>query len=319
MYAYIFRRVLIAIPTLVGVSLVIFFFMRILPGDVVDAMVTDETGAMVFTEEQRESINESLGLNRPLYVQYGGWMKDVFTGDLGYSFWTKISVGEHIRRRAPMTIEITVLSLIISWVIGLPVGILAAVNRNSIGDYLSRGIVIFFLAVPSFYAALGFLIFFVLVFTWRPPVEVIFFWQNPIKSLYVALPAAVAIGTGMAAVIARMARSSILEVIREDYVRTAKSKGLSNNVVITRHVLKNALIPVVTISGLQFGNLLSGSIAVEMALSIPGLGALLAQGLADRDWMIIQNLVLIYAFAFIAINLIVDIIYSIIDPRIRYD
>ena len=159
MYKYIFRRVLIAIPTLVGVSLVIFFFMRILPGDVVDAMVTDETGAMVFTEEQRESINESLGLNRPLYVQYGGWMKDVFTGDMGYSFWTKISVGEHIRRRAPMTIEITVLSLIISWVIGLPVGILAAVNRNSIGDYFSRGIVIFFLAVPSFYAALGFLIF----------------------------------------------------------------------------------------------------------------------------------------------------------------
>ena len=319
MYAYIFRRVLIAIPTLVGVSLVIFFFMRILPGDVVDAMVTDETGAMVFTEEQRESINESLGLNRPLYVQYGGWMKDVFTGDLGYSFWTKISVGEHIRRRAPMTIEITVLSLIISWIIGLPVGILAAVNRNSIGDYFSRGIVIFFLAVPSFYAALGFLIFFVLVFTWRPPVEVIFFWQNPIKSLYVALPAAVAIGTGMAAVIARMARSSILEVIREDYVRTARSKGLSNNVVITRHVLKNALIPVITISGLQFGNLLSGSIAVEMALSIPGLGALLAQGLADRDWMIIQNLVLIFAFAFIVINLIVDIIYSAIDPRIRYD
>lgn len=319
MYAYILRRVLIAIPTLVGVSLVIFFFMRILPGDVVDAMVTDETGAMVFTEEQRESINESLGLNRPLYVQYGGWMKDVFTGDLGYSFWTKISVGEHIRRRAPMTIEITVLSLIISWIIGLPVGILAAVNRNSIGDYFSRGIVIFFLAVPSFYAALGFLIFFVLVFTWRPPVEVIFFWQNPIQSLYVALPAAVAIGTGMAAVIARMARSSILEVIREDYVRTARSKGLSNNVVITRHVLKNALIPVVTISGLQFGNLLSGSIAVEMALSIPGLGALLAQGLADRDWMIIQNLVLIFAFAFIVINLIVDIIYSAIDPRIRYD
>jgi len=319
MYAYILRRVLIAIPTLVGVSLVIFFFMRILPGDVVDAMVTDETGAMVFTEQQRESINESLGLNRPLYVQYGGWMKDVFTGDMGYSFWTKISVGEHIRRRAPMTIEITVLSLIISWVIGLPVGILAAVNRNSIGDYFSRGIVIFFLAVPSFYAALGFLIFFVLVFTWRPPVEVIFFWQNPIQSLYVALPAAVAIGTGMAAVIARMARSSILEVIREDYVRTARSKGLSNNVVITRHVLKNALIPVITISGLQFGNLLSGSIAVEMALSIPGLGALLAQGLADRDWMIIQNLVLIFAFAFIVINLIVDIIYSTIDPRIRYD
>lgn len=319
MYKYIFRRVLIAIPTLVGVSLVIFFFMRILPGDVVDAMVTDETGAMVFTEQQRESINESLGLNRPLYVQYGGWMKDVFTGDMGYSFWTKISVGEHIRRRAPMTIEITVLSLIISWVIGLPVGILAAVNRNSIGDYFSRGIVIFFLAVPSFYAALGFLIFFVLAFTWRPPVDVIFFWQNPIQSLYVALPAAVAIGTGMAAVIARMARSSILEVIREDYVRTARSKGLANNVVITKHVLKNALIPVVTISGLQFGNLLSGSIAVEMALSIPGLGALLAQGLADRDWMIIQNLVLIFAFAFIVINLIVDIIYSTIDPRIRYD
>ena len=319
MYKYALRRILISIPALIGVSILIFFFMRILPGDVVDAMVTDETGAMVFTDEQRESIEESLGLNRPLHIQYLGWMKDVVTGDLGYSFWTKISVGEHVRRRAPMTLEIAILSLIISWVMGLPVGILAAINRNSIGDYFSRGIVILFLAIPSFYAALAFLIFFVLFFTWRPPVEVIFFRQNPIQSLYVALPAAIAIGTGMAAVVARMARSSILEVIKEDYVRTAKSKGLSKGTIINRHVLKNALIPVITISGLQFGNLLSGAIAVEVALSIPGLGALLAQGLADRDWMIIQNLVLIFAFLFIVINLIVDIIYSLVDPRIRYD
>ncbi|MBF07272.1 MAG: hypothetical protein CL741_08465 [Chloroflexi bacterium] len=319
MYKYIFRRILIAIPTLIGVSILIFFIMRILPGDVIDAMVTDETGSLVFTEQERESIMESLGLNRPVHVQYLSWMRDVFTGDLGYSFWTKISIGEHVRRRAPMTIEITVLSLLISWIIGLPVGILAAVYRNSIGDYIARGTVILFLAIPSFYAALGFLIFFVLVFTWRPPVEVIFFWQQPIKSLYVALPAAVAIGTGMAAVIARMARSSILEIIREDYVRTARSKGLSNRVVINRHVLKNALIPVITISGLQFGNLLAGSIAVETALNIPGLGSLLAQGLADRDWMVIQNMVLIFAFSFIIINLIVDLIYSWVDPRIRYD
>ena len=319
MYKYALRRILISIPALIGVSILIFFFMRILPGDVVDAMVTDETGAMVFTDEQRESIEESLGLNRPLHIQYLGWMKDVVTGDLGYSFWTKISVGEHVRRRAPMTLEIAILSLIISWVMGLPIGILAAINRNSIGDYFSRGIVILFLAIPSFYAALAFLIFFVLFFTWRPPVEVIFFWQNPIQSLYVALPAAIAIGTGMAAVVARMTRSSILEVIKEDYVRTAKSKGLSKGTIINRHVLKNALIPVITISGLQFGNLLSGAIAVEVALSIPGLGALLAQGLADRDWMIIQNLVLIFAFLFIVINLIVDIIYSLVDPRIRYD
>ena len=319
MYKYIFRRILIAIPTLIGVSILIFFIMRILPGDVIDAMVTDETGSLVFTEQERESIMESLGLNRPVHIQYLSWMRDVFTGDLGYSFWTKISIGEHVRRRAPMTIEITVLSLLISWIIGLPVGILAAVYRNSIGDYIARGTVILFLAIPSFYAALGFLIFFVLVFTWRPPVEVIFFWLQPIKSLYVALPAAVAIGTGMAAVIARMARSSILEIIREDYVRTARSKGLSNRVVINRHVLKNALIPVITISGLQFGNLLAGSIAVETALNIPGLGSLLAQGLADRDWMVIQNMVLIFAFSFIIINLIVDLIYSWVDPRIRYD
>ena len=147
---------MISIPTLIGVSILIFFFMRILPGDVVDAMVTDETGALVFTDKQVESIEESLGLNRPLHIQYLGWMKDVVTGDLGYSFWTKISVGEHVRRRAPMTLEIAVLSLIISWIIGLPVGILAAINRNSLRDYISRGIVILFLAIPSFYAALGF-------------------------------------------------------------------------------------------------------------------------------------------------------------------
>ena len=191
-------------------------------------------------------------------------------------------------------------------------------RRNSLLDYASRFFVTLFLAIPSFWLGLTFILITVVFFTWKPPITIIYFWDDPIKNLQITLGPAIAVGVGMAAFIARMARAQLLEVLREDYVRTARAKGMAEKLVVWRHVLRNALLPVITVSGLQFASLLGGSVAVERAFSVPGLGTALVQGITERDWMLIQNLVLLYAIIFVLINLIIDLTYSWIDPRIRY-
>ena len=318
MQKYLARRLLLAIPTIFGVSVLIFVVMRILPGDPLAAMIDEESGPSSYSEQQREVIMESLGLNRPLHIQYLDWMWDVARGNLGRSFWKDSTIMDMVKRRGPVTAEIGILAVIISWVVGLPIGILGALKRNSISDYFSRFFVTFFLAAPSFWVGLSFILICVVFFKWRPPILLDGIWSDPLLNLKLTLPPALIIGTGMAAIIARMSRATLLEVYTEDYVRTARSKGLHQNPIIWRHVLKNAMLPVLTISGLQFANLLGGSVAVETALSVPGLGASLAQAMQERDWMVIQNLVLIFSVIFVIVNLAVDLAYGFIDPRIRY-
>ena len=318
MQQYILRRILLAIPTLIGVSILIFLVMRVLPGDPLQAMVDEEGGPTSYTEEQKQLILSSLGLDRPLYEQYLSWMVDIARGDLGFSFWRDTPVRETIQRRGPITAEIGIFAVAISWVVGLPVGIIGAIWRNSFTDYASRFSVTFFLAAPSFWLGLGFILITVIFFTWRPPITLVHLWEDPWRNLQMTLPPAVAVGLGMAAIIARMSRATLLEVFREDYVRTARAKGLGERMVVLRHVMRNAMLPVITVSGLQLANLLGGSVAVEKAFSVPGLGAALAQAMNDRDWMVIQNLVLLFAVIFVAINLIIDLTYALIDPRIRF-
>ena len=318
MQQYILRRILLAIPTLIGVSILIFLVMRVLPGDPLQAMVDEEGGPTSYTEEQKQLILSSLGLDRPLYEQYLSWMVDIAKGDLGFSFWRDTPIRETIQRRGPITAEIGIFAVAISWVVGLPVGIIGAIWRNSFTDYASRFSVTFFLAAPSFWLGLGFILITVIFFTWRPPITLVHLWEDPWRNLQMTLPPAVAVGLGMAAIIARMSRATLLEVFREDYVRTARAKGLGERMVVLRHVMRNAMLPVITVSGLQLANLLGGSVAVEKAFSVPGLGAALAQAMNDRDWMVIQNLVLLFAVIFVAINLIIDLTYALIDPRIRF-
>ena len=318
MQQYIIRRILLAIPTLIGVSILIFLVMRVLPGDPLQAMVDEESGPTSYTEEQKEVILTSLGLNRPLYQQYFSWMLDIARGDLGFSFWRDTPIRETIQRRGPITAEIGIFAVIISWAVGLPVGMIGALWRNSFTDYVSRFTVTFFLAAPSFWLGLGFIVITVMFFTWRPPINLVQIWDDPWRNLQMTLPPAFAVGLGMAAIIARMSRATLLEVFREDYVRTALAKGLGQQMVVWRHVMRNAMLPVITVSGLQLANLLGGSVAVERAFSVPGLGAALAQAMNDRDWMVMQNLVLLFAVIFVVINLIVDLAYALIDPRIRF-
>ena len=318
MQTYILRRLALAVPTVFLVTVVIFFVLRVLPGDPLEYIYGENTGIYVLSDEQLAKARASLGLDKPLVVQYMSWVADVARGDMGTSFWTDQPISATILRRGPLTMQIGIAAVVISWIVGLPIGILAAAWRNSLLDYVARFVITFFMAVPSFWLGMTFILVTVIFFSWKPPILVYNLWDDPMKNIQIMAGPALALGVGMGAFIARMSRTQLLEVFREDYVRTARAKGLGEQLVMWRHVVRNALLPVITLSGLQFAFLLGGSVAVERAFSVPGLGTALVHGIEERDWTIIQNLVLLYAMVFVLINLIVDLAYGVIDPRIRY-
>ena len=318
MQTYILRRLVLAVPTVFGVTILIFVAMRLLPGDPLEQIFGENTGIYVLSEKELAAARASLGLDKPLAIQYVTWIADVARGDMGSSFWTDQPISATILRRGPLTMQIGIAAVLVSWIVGLPIGILSAAWRNSPIDYVARFFITLFMAVPSFWLGMTFILVTVIFFSWKPPITVYNIWDDPIKNLQIMAGPSLALGIGMGAFIARMARTQLLEVFREDYVRTARAKGLGERVVMWRHVVRNALLPVITLSGLQFAFLLGGSVAVERAFSVPGLGTALVGGIEERDWMIIQNLVLLYAVVFVFINLIVDLAYGVIDPRIRY-
>jgi peptide/nickel transport system permease protein len=315
---YLLQRAVAGFLTLVGVTILIFLAMRVLPGDPL-AMMTSESGTTyTLTEEELQAARAALGLDRPYYQQYLAWMADVARGNLGKSFWREEPISELIKRRGPITFQIAVLAVVLSWVIGVPVGVLSAVRRNSVADYLARVVVVFFVAIPPFWMALLVVLFGVLTFNWRPSLTVVQLWDDPSTNLQMTLGPAIVLGVGIAALTARMTRSATLEVLHDDFVRTARAKGLRERMVVGRHVLRNALLPVITISGLALGGLLGGSVAVERAFGVPGLGTALVMAFAQRDWMVIQNLVLLYGVVFTFVNLAIDVAYAILDPRVAF-
>ena len=316
MQGYILRRLLYAIPTVIGVSIIIFLAMRVVPGDPVVVMFGDEPE--LIRPEDRAKIEADLGLSDPLPVQYLKWMKDIGTGKLGVSFWRGDTVADLIKRRGPITVEIAVLAIILAWVIGVPVGILSALHQDSVADYAARFFTVLFLAIPSFWLASLAVLLFLFVWGWGAPLGVINIWDNPIQNLQIVLRPAIVLGLAVSAYVARMTRSTLLEVIREDYIRTARAKGLRERMVVWRHALRNTMLPVVTLSGVLFGFMLGGSVVLEQAFGVPGLGRALVEAFVDIDYIVIQNLVLLYGLVFVVINLLIDISYAWLDPRIRY-
>ena len=316
MKGYIARRLLYAIPTLIGVSIIIFLALRVIPGDPVSIMFG--TQAVNIRPEDRAKIEAELGLSDPLIVQYGNWLKDIGTGKLGNSFRRADTVAGLIKARGPLTVEIAVISILLSWLIGLPVGIISALKQNSLIDYFCRVFTIFFLSIPSFWLAS--LIILGLLFRWGygTPIGIINLWEDPLRNLELIWGPSVVLGLAVSAYIARMTRSTLLEVIHEDYIRTARAKGLREHLVIVRHALRNTMLPIVTLSGVLFGFLLGGTVVVEQAFNVPGLGKAMIEAFIELDYMVIQNLVLLYGAAFVAINLLIDISYAWLDPRIRY-
>ncbi|MFN8522184.1 MAG: ABC transporter permease [Chloroflexota bacterium] len=318
MQTYIIRRLLAAIPTIFGITVLIFLAMRVLPGDPFLAVGGEAATSIRMTEEQVRQARAQLGIDRPYWQQYLSWMGDIARGEFGRSFWRNEPVIHLIARRAPISAEIALLAIVIAWVVGIPVGVLSAARTNSVLDYALRMLTVLFLAVPGFWLGILIVTWLVLTFLWRPPIASTDIWADPWGNVQMIIGPALVLGMGIAAVLARFSRSSMLEVLGEDYVRTARAKGLPQRSVIWPHTLKNAMLPTITVTGAAVGGLLGGAVAVETAFSVPGLGLTLVQALNERDWTIVQNLVLLYGVVFTLINLAVDISYSWFDPRIRY-
>tara|TARA_R110002096_G_scaffold23884_1_gene75806 strand:+ start:231 stop:1187 length:957 start_codon:yes stop_codon:yes gene_type:complete len=317
MYTYIVRRLGFGALTVLGVSIIVFLIMRVMPGDPLTAIFGPE-GMTKLTEAQRDSYMKELGLTDPLILQYLYWLADIASGELGRSFFRAESVGEMVMRRGPLTAQIAILSVIFSWLIGLPVAIISAMKPNSLVDNIVRFFSIISIAIPGFW--LGMLIILALLFWfgYRPPLTGASLFENPWTTFQMIIGPAIVLGLGQAAYIARMARSTLLEVIREDYVRTARAKGLSGRGVVRLHALPNALLPVITLSGILLGFVLAGSIPVERAFGVPGLGFAMFTAVNERDIFVMQNLVFLYALVFVVLNITVDIIIAWLDPRIRY-
>ena len=317
MRKYLARRAVFALGTLLGVSLSIFIILRVIPGDPLVAILGVEGHARM-TPADRVRIMADLGLSDPLPVQYVRWLRDIGAGQLGKSFFRGDTVAELIVHRGPITAEIAVLSLIVSWIVGLPVGILSAFKPNSVPDGVARTLSVLFIAIPGFW--LGMLIVLALLFWfgYKSPFIIVHLWQDPWQNLQIVIGPGIVLGLAQGAYIARMSRSCLLEVIGDDYIRTARAKGLREGIVVMRHALPNALLPVITISGVLLGFVLGGSVAVEQAFGVPGLGRSLVVAVIERDIIVVQNLVLLYAVIFVAVNVLVDLSYAWLDPRIRY-
>jgi len=317
MYHYIVRRLAFGAFTVIGVSIVVFFVLRVLPGDPLVAIFGPE-GYTKLSEAERAGYMAQLGLSDPLVVQYLHWIGDIARGSFGHSFFRAESVADMILRRGPLTAEIALMSVTLSWVVGIPVAIISALRPNSFGDNITRFVSILFLAVPGFWFGMLIVLASLFWFGYRAPLTGASLFVNPWDNLQLVIGPAVVLGMGQAAYIARMARSSLLEVIREDYVRTARAKGLNGRMVISLHALPNALLPVITLSGILLGFVLAGSIPVERAFGAPGLGYAMFTAVSERDVFVMQNLVFLYAVVFVMLNIAVDVTIAWLDPRIRY-
>src|SRR5947208_7379828 len=290
MYGYILRRLVFCGLTVLGVSIVVFVVLRILPGDPLVAIFGPE-GFTKLSEAERARYMADLGLSDPLVVQYLHWMGDILRGNLGRSFFRAESVAEMLSRRGPLTAEIGLIAVVLSWIVGIPVAIVSALRPNSLGDNISRFISIIFLAIPGFWLGMLIVLAALFWFGYRAPLGSSSLWADPWANLQIVVGPAVVLGLGQGAYIARMARSSLLEVIREDYVRTARAKGLSRRPVLIVHALPNALLPVLTPSGILLGFVLAGSIPVERAFGTPGLGYAMFTAVSERDVFVMLNLV----------------------------
>ena len=317
MQKYLLRRGLFALGTVIGVSLIVFVVLRILPGDPLVALLGVE-GHAKMTPADRAVIMKDLGFSDSLPVQYGRWLRDIASGQLGKSFFRGDTVRDLILHRGPLSAEIALLALVISWLVGLPVGILSAVRPNGWADAITRLLSILFIAIPGVWLSMLLVLALLFWFGYKAPILVVQVWESPWQNLQIILGPAIVLGLAQGAYIARMSRSCLLEVIREDYVRTARAKGAVERAVVLRHALPNALLPVITISGVLLGFVLGGSVAVEQAFGVPGLGRALVTAIIERDIIVVQNLVLLYALIFVAVNALVDLSYAWLDPRIRY-
>jgi peptide/nickel transport system permease protein len=317
MTTYITRRILLMIPTLLGAVTLIFLLMRLLPGDVALYILGSGESSDV-NKQALQQIRQDLGLDQPLVVQYGRWLWGAVRLDFGNSYWTRQPVIEELKRRYPITANLAVMSLLLGTLIAIPVGVLSAVRQDTLADYAARVFVIAGLSLPNFWLAILIILGLVHYFQWLPPLDYAPFWVEPWQNVKQLVFPALVTGYRLSAIGARMTRSSILEVLRDDYVRTARAKGLREYVIVLKHALRNALLPVITIIGLELLTLFGGLVVIETVFTIPGIGRYLVDAITHRDYPSIQAVVFMISVFVVTVNLLVDIVYGFLDPRIRY-
>ena len=312
---YVIRRLLLVIPTLVGVAIAVFFLIRVMPGDVVVVKLRADGAAV--SEETIQAERKRLGLDKPLYEQFADYMLGLPRLDLGKSLWTGESVTKEIALRMPVSFQIAIMAGLIAVLIAIPLGTISALYRDTWIDHTVRVVAVSGLAIPSFWLGMLIILALLSLFNWLPKIGYVPLWEDPITNLSVTIWPAASVGYRYAAVATRMMRSSLLEVMREDYIRTARAKGVWTRLIMRRHALRNALLPVVTVIGLEFAFLIGGLVVTEQVFNINGIGKLFVDATARGDFNLIQGLVLLIATIFILVNLIVDLLYGWLDPRIR--
>jgi peptide/nickel transport system permease protein len=317
MRAYILKRLIALIPTLIFATLIVFFLIRMVPGNVIDLMLSQQD--ICADKVTRQQIEHELGLDVPVHIQYVRWISGVaLRGDLGRSLWRQTDVWQDIKAKIPVTAELSILSLLVSLLVAIPIGVYAAVRQDTILDYLGRTVSILGIAVPYFWVGTLVIIYPALWWGWSPSVQLIKFSDDPWGNIKMFIVPAIILGLLMSAVTMRMTRAMMLEVLRNDYIRTAWAKGAPEKIVIVRHALKNALIPVVTLIGIQVPTLVGGTIVIEHIFSLPGIGMLLYDAVLQRDYTVITGLMLVIGFIVLIVNLLVDLSYGLIDPKVRY-
>ena len=332
MRAYLIRRLLLLIPTMFIASLIIFLIIRLIPGDIIDSMVAQQAvggGGGGASALSRAALEKALGMDVSIPVQYGRWIgvipgadgsfSGVFQGDLGNSLWQEnLPVTELISEKLPVTFELGLMAFIIAQLIALPIGVYSALRQDTWGDYIARSFAIMCIAVPGFWLATMVIVFPSIWWGYSPPLMLIPFTEDPIGNLRMFVVPAVILGMAISGSTMRMTRTMMLEVLRQDYIRTAWAKGLRERVVVIRHTLKNALIPVITIIGIQLPILVGGTVIIEQIFMLPGMGLLIIGATLNRDYALVSGVMFIFAIALLLINLMIDLTYGFLDPRIHY-
>jgi len=316
MLRYTISRILLTIPTLLGVAVLVFFMLRIVPGDVVEIKLRGDGGNV--SQQTIDAERKRLGLDKPLATQFGEWMVGVATLNFGNSMWTERPVTEEIRVRFELSFQVAIMATIIAVLIAIPLGTLSALFRGTWIDYLVRILTIGGLSIPSFWFGMLIMLSLLAFFNWLPPITFTPIYVDPIANLTQLIWPALAVGYRYCAVVSRMIRSSLLEVLNEDYIRTARAKGVYEKLVISRHALRNALLPAITVIGLEFTFLIGGLVVTEQVFNLNGIGQLFVQSVSRNDFTLIQGMVMLIAAFYVFVNLAVDLLYAVFDPRIRY-
>jgi peptide/nickel transport system permease protein len=317
MLHYFIKRLLLMIPTLFGVAVLIFLLLRVVPGDVVEARYLTQ-GSQFQSQNLMDLERKKLGLDQPLWKQFTSWMGGVLRLDFGLSMWTGSPITEEIKLRFALSLQLAIMATVVATLLAIPLGIIAAIKQDTWVDYAVRVFSIAGLAMPSFWLGILMILVMLIVFKWLPPMVYTPFWVNPWDNLAQLIWPALAVGYRYSAVATRMMRSAMLEVLREDYIRTARAKGLWLKLILVRHAMKNAMLPVITVVGLEFAFLMGGLVVTEQVFNLNGLGMLFVEAISHRDYTLTQALVLIVASVFIFVNFATDIAYAWLDPRIRY-